>query len=87
MRLKMRFMRTMLPKDLHCVARNALLASVLFLLLVWAPATISGQSKEGEEYEDFNFIAYGDTRSSDLPEAVSHLHEGIVQALNPNPQL
>ena len=86
MRLKMRLMRDMLTKDLRRVARNALLASVLLLLLVWAPATIAGQSNEGEEYEGFNFIAYGDTRSSDRPDAVSPFHEGIVQALNPNPQ-
>lgn len=39
------------------------------------------------EYQDFNFIAYGDTRAPDF-QGVSPLHEGIVTAyLEQNPEL
>ncbi len=68
-------------------------AACLAILLVLLQIAISTQISKAEnsitdtEYEDFNFIAYGDTRSSDRPDAFSPFHEGIGQALNPNPQL
>ena len=60
-----------------------LLLQIAFLTQTYAFVNASNE----EEHQDFNFIAYGDTRSSDRPDAVSPFHEGIVQALNPNPCL
>jgi predicted phosphodiesterase len=55
---------------------------LLVLLQISIPTQISKaeNSITDTEYEDFNFIAYGDTRSSDRPDAVSPFHEGSVQA-------
>ncbi len=58
----------------------AVLAFVLLQLAFWSTAFTAADATGGTEHEAFNFIAYGDTRSSDLPDAVSPLHEGIVGA-------
>jgi len=68
-----------LTKDFDNV-RVALLALALFQLAVGAPTHIAADETGGTEYGGFNFIAYGDTRSSGLPDAVSPFHAGIVQA-------
>ena len=59
---------------------TALLVFLLLQLLVWIPVSIPGNATAGTEYENFNFIAYGDTRSWELPDAVSPLHEEIINA-------
>ena len=53
---------------------------LIFVLLQIACVSvwIAGSPTIGPEYESFNFIVYGDTRSATLPDAVAPLHEDIV---------
>ena len=75
----MRPMGAIATKDSDKV-RAAVLAFVLFQLAFWTTACTIANATGGTENEAYNFIAYGDTRSSDLPDAVSPLHEEIVGA-------
>lgn len=68
--------------------------AIVIILLGFAPLSMGAAfdnptnvSTLQEEYQDFNFIAYGDSRASDF-QGVSPLHEGIVTAyLEQSPEL
>jgi len=62
---------------------------LLFILLqiTYLPLRIMGNSSLEPEDESFNFIEYGDTRASSQPDAVSPIHEDIVNSfLQHNPE-